>query len=524
MQSPKTFRPWQPGQTSLLPPSPSDWLSADHQVYFLLDLVDELDLSAIVIPAQAKDPRGEKGFDPRMMTLLLLYAYCVGTVSSRKIERACYEDLAFRVLTGNQQPDHSRISEFRRRNLEALSDLFVQILRLCQEAGMVSLGLVALDGTKVQANASKHKAMSHERMLKAEAQLEKEIRELMRKAELLDAQEDGKYGKGKLGSDLPKELRRRQDRLEAISRARKALEAETAAAAARDRAKQAAAAEAAVAEAAADADATDGDADEPSDTSEQQKLAGKAAKAREKAEAARELAIEKANEAGLEPQGLEPQPLDAMPYRGLAHRADGSPTTKTQRNFTDPDSHIVKSDGNVLQGYNCQAVVDGDHQVIVAMGVSNQPPDVEHLVPMLERTIANTSQVPKILIADAGYWSENNAKACEDRGVNPHIATGRLPHGQPPPPIHGPIPKDLDAKGRMTRKLRKKAGREIYARRKTIVEPVFGQTKEGRGLRRFLLRGLEKVNGEWWLWGTTHNLNKLWRFLKQRKLQAMATG
>jgi transposase len=515
MHKPKTFRPWQPGQTSLLPPSPSDWLSADHQVYFLLDLVDELDLSAIVIPAQAKDPRGEKGFDPRMMTLLLLYAYCVGTVSSRRIERACYEDLAFRVLTGNQQPDHSRISEFRRRNLEALSKLFVQILRLCQEAGMVSLGHVALDGTKVQANASKHKAMSHERMLKAEAQLEKEIRELLRKAEILDAQEDGKYGKGKLGSDLPKELQRRQDRLEAISRARKALEAEAAAAAARDRAKQAAAAEAAV----ADAEETD------AEDVEQQKLRDKAVKAQEKAEAAKDLAIQKAKEAGLEPQGLEPQPADAMPHRGLAHRADGSPTAAAQRNFTDPDSHIVKSDGNVLQGYNCQAVVDGDHQVIVAMGVSNQPPDVEHLVPMLERTIANTSQVPKALSADAGYWSEDNAKACEQRGVDPHIATGRLPHGQSPPPIYGPIPKDLDAKGRMARKLRKKEGKEIYARRKTIVEPVFGQAKEGRGLRRFLLRGLEKVNGEWLLWGTTHNLNKLWRFLKQQRLQeAVAMG
>jgi hypothetical protein len=365
--------------------------------------------------------------------------------------------------------------------------------------------------------------MSHERMLKAEAQLEKEIRELLRKAEILDAQEDGKYGKGKLGSDLPKELRRRQDRLEAISRARKALEAEAAAAAARDRAKQAAAAEAA-ANAVADAADTDADADAAADASEEQKLADKAARAKEKAKAARELAIEKANEAGLEPQGLESQPPDAMPYRGLAHRADGSPTARTQRNFTDPDSHIVKSDGNVLQGYNCQAVVDGDHQVIVAMGVSNQPPDVEHLVPMLVRTIANTSQVPKTLIADAGYWSEDNAKACEDRGVDPHIATGRLPHGQPPPPIHGPIPKDLDSKGQMARKLRKKEGKEIYARRKTIVEPVFGQAKEGRGLRRFLLRGLEKMNDEWLLWGTTHNLNKLWRFLKQRKLQAMAIG
>ena len=214
-----------------------------------------------------------------------------------------------------------------------------------------------------------------------------------------------------------------------------------------------------------------------------------------------------------------------MPHRGLAHRADGSPKASTQRNFTDPDSHIMKSDGNLLQGYNCQAAVDGDHQVIVAMGVSNQPPDPEHLVPMLERTIANTAQIPRTFIADAGYWSEENATACEERGVDPHIATGRQPHGQPPPPIYGPIPKDLDAKGRMARKLRKKEGREIYARRKTIVEPVFGQTKEARGLRRFLLRGLEKVNGEWLLWGTTHNINKLWRYLKKQRLhEAMATG
>ncbi len=166
----------------------------------------------------------------------------------------------------------------------------------------------------------------------------------------------------------------------------------------------------------------------------------------------------------------------------------------------------------MLQGYNCPAVVDGDDHVIVAMGVSNQPPDVEHLVPMLERTIANAAQVPQTFIADAGYWSEANAKACEERGADPHIATGRQPHGKPPPPIYGPIPKDLDAKGRMARKLRKKKGKEIYATRKTIVEPVFGQTKEGRGLRRFLLRGLEKVNGEWQLWCTTHNLNKLLRY------------
>ncbi|MCT0224012.1 hypothetical protein [Synechococcus sp. CS-1328] len=231
--------------------------------------------------------------------------------------------------------------------------------------------------------------MSHEPMVKAEAQLEKEIKELMRRAELLDAQEDGKYGKGKLGSDLPEELRRRQDRLEKIRQARQALEAEAAAAAARDRAKQAGEAEAA----AADAAASDADA------SEQHKLRDKAVKAQEKAEAAKDLAIEKAKEAGLEPQGLEPQAADAMPHRGLAHRVDGSPTAAAQRNFTDPGSHIMKSDGNLLQGYNCQAAVDGDHQVIVAMGVSNQSPDPEHLVPMLERTIANTAQIPRTFIA-----------------------------------------------------------------------------------------------------------------------------
>jgi hypothetical protein len=245
-------------------------------------------------------------------------------------------------------------------------------------------------------------------------------------------------------------------------------------------------------------------------------------KAQEKAEAARDLAIENAEQAGMEPPDLEPLPAHAMPRRSLAHTADGSPTAKAQRNFSDPDSHIMQSDGNWIQGYNCQAAVDGDHQVIVAIGVSNQPPDVEHLEPMLERTIANTGQVPKAFIADAAYWSEDNVAQCHKRGVDPHIATGRQKHGQPPPPIRGPLPRNIDEKGKMARKLRNKKGREIYARRKTIVEPVFGQTKECRGLRRFLLRGLEKVNGEWALWSLTHNINKLFRF--RREQVAMATG
>ncbi len=514
MQKPKSFRPWQPDQTTLLPPSPREWLAEDHQVYFLLDLVEELDLSEILIPAQAKDPRGEKGFDPRMMTMLLLYAYCVGTVSSRKIERACYEDLAFRVLTGNQQPDHSRISDFRRRNLDALKGLFVQILRLCQKAGMVSLGHVALDGTKVKANASKHKAMSHERMLRAEKQLAQEINALMRKAEILDAQEDRRYGKTNRGSDLPDELRRRKGRLERIRQARKEMEVETAAATARQRQEEAD-------QARAQADDAK-QAEVPA--AEQAELNKRAEAAAAKAKAAREKAIEAATEAGLEPPDLEPLEDESMPRRGLARKANGTPTAKTQRNFTDPDSHLMKSDSHYIQGYNCQVAVDSDHQVIVAVGVSNQAPDVEHLEPMLQRIATTAGALPAVLTTDAGYWSENNAKTCAKQGIDAYIATGRLPHGQPLPPKRGPMPKDADLKARMARKLRSKVGSAIYAQRKAIVEPVNGQIKEARGLRRFLLRGLEKVDGEWHLIAATHNLLKLFRYRRSQQGLAMAAG
>jgi len=515
MQKPKSFRPWQPDQTTLLPPSPREWLADDHQVYFLLDLENELDLSEILIPAQSKDPRGEKGFDPRMMTMLLLYSYCIGTISSRKIERACYEDLAFRVLTGNQQPDHSRISEFRRRNLDALKGLFVQILRLCQMAGLASLGHVALDGTKVKANASKHKAMSHERMLRAEKQLEQEINALMRRAEILDAQEDRRYGKGKRGSDLPEELRRRQDRLKRIRQARKEMEAETAAAAARQRQEEADEASATAA-AAQDSEAP---------AAEQSELGKKAESAAAKAREARDTATEAAEYAGLEPPDLEPLAAGAMPRRGLARKAGGTPKGKSQRNFTDPDSHLMHSGGSYLQGYNCQLAVDSDHQVIVAVGVSNQAPDVEHLKPMVQRIADTAGVLPDVLTTDAGYWSEANAEHCEQLGIDAYIATGRLPHGQPLPPKRGPMPRNADVKTRMARKLRSKQGSAIYAQRKAIVEPVNGQIKEARGLRGFLLRGLEKVDAEWHLIGAGHNLLTLYKHRQSQKQQlAMAAG
>jgi transposase len=525
MSKPKTFRPWNPEQTLLLPPSPVEWLPANHLVFFLLDLAAELDLSAIYAVYAARDPRGVKAYEPRMMVLLLLYGYCVGIPSSRRIERACWEDAAFRVLTGNQQPDHSRISDFRLVHLDALAGLFVQVLRLCQKAGLVSLGNVALDGTKVKANASKHKAMSHERMLKTEAQLEAEIAALLRKAELIDAQEDARYGKGKRGDELPKELELRQDRLDALRKARAELEAEAAADNARRREQQAraaeeqaaeAAAEAADAEAAAAADNDEADAESEAAAQalakEAQQAERRAKAARGRAELARRLAIDKAQAAGLS----SPDPLSsvdplAMPSRNLPTTAAGDPKAKAQRNFTDPDSHILKGGDGWIQGYNCQAAVDGDHQIIVAVGVSNQAADQHHLLPIVERIEANTGQLPEKLIADAGYCSTSNIEASEQRGLDAYLSTSRQSHGKRPRPSRGPAPRDLDARGRMDRKLRSKAGQAIYALRKIIAEPVFGQIKGARGLDRFLLRGLEKADAEWTLMAITHNIGKLHR-------------
>ena len=254
---------------------------------------------------------------------------------------------------------------------------------------------------------------------------------------------------------------------------------------------------------------------------EQTELNRKAETAEAKARAAREKAIEEAKEAGLEPPDLEPLTVEAMPRKGLARKTDGTPTRKTQRNFTDPDSHLMQSGGTYLQGYNCQLAVDSDHQVIVAVGVSNHPPDVEHLEPMLQRITATAGALPEVMTMDAGYWSEDNAKVCSNQGIDGYIATGRLPHGQPLPPKRGPLPRDADARSRMARKLRSKKGSAIYAQRKAIVEPVNGQIREARRLRQFLLRGLEMRDGEWHLIVATHNLLKLFRY---RHSQQQALG
>jgi transposase len=456
----KTFRPYNPGQAFLLPPSPQDWLPPDHLARYLLDLVGEVDLDAIFRHYE-RELRGYPPYHPRMMTTLLLYAYCVGVPSSRKIERRCHEDVAFRVISGNQQPDHTAISEFRRVHLTALAGLFAQVLRVCQRQGLVKLGHVSLDGTKMKANASKHKAMSYKRMQDEDAKLRAKVDALLQEAAAVDAEEDARYGKDKRGDELPAEVARAEGRRERIRAALQALEAEAQAQAAAERA--AAAAGTAPPEANADGD----DDDHPP------------------------------------PAGPTPLPSHQIPRGG-----DGKPTPKAQRNFTDPESRIMKTGDGYLQGYNCQAVVDSAHQVIVALDLSNQPPDCEYLVPMLERTVANCGATPRVVTGDAGYYSEANTKWLVAHGMDPYLATRRQKRNEAPPPVRGRPPAGLTARQLMTRKLLTKRGAAIYARRKTIPEPVFGQIKN-RGLRGFLLRGLAKARGEWALMGLSHNLLKL---------------
>lgn len=442
----KTFRPYAPRQSYLLPPSPQDWLPEGHLAYFLSDVVVQLDLSRIYAYYE-REARGYPPHHPQMMMALLLYGYCVGVASSRKIERKTHEDVAFRVLAGGQHPDHTCISEFRRIHHQAFADLFLQVLKLCQKAGLVKLGHVALDGTKMKANASKHKAMSYERMKKQEAELAKKVEDLLRAAEEADAAEDAKYGKDKRGDELPEDLQRAESRLARIRAAKAALEAE--------------------------------------------------------AKAQREAEEKKDND---EPPSGGATPL---PEHQVPRDAEGAPKPKAQRNFTDPESRIQKTGDGFLQGYNCQAAVDEGHQIIVAQAVTNQPPDVEHFAPVLEQVVANCGAAPAKSTADAGYFSGDNVARAKVLGVDPFIAPGRLKRGEAPPKVRGRPPANLTPKQAMARKLATRAGAAAYARRKAVVEPVFGQIKQARGLRQFLLRGVAKVRAEWSLITLTHNLMKL---------------
>ena len=418
----------------LLPAALQEWLPEDHLSYFISDLVEHLDLSAITARYQGEG-RGGPPDHPRMMVKVLLYGYCTGVASSRRIAQRLHEDIAFRVLAANNTPDFRTISDFRKDHLAALADLFHQVLELCRQAGLVKLGHVALDSTKVRANASKHKAMSYGRMKEREARLQAEVDELLRQAGEVDEEEDRRYGRDKRGDELPEELSFREGRLRKIREAKAALEAGAQAAA-------------------------------------------------ERAEA-----------------------------EGKDHT--GVPDDKAQRNFTDADSHIMPGPGgrDFQQSYNCQAVVDHEHQVIVAARATDQVSDKGQAVAMTRETVLNTGETPRELSADAGYYSAQAVAQLEAQGVDPFIAPEKTRHGTRPEPVRrGRIPKGLSARDRMRRKLRTKRGRERYALRMETAEPVFGQIKQGRGFRQFLLRRLEKVNREWLLICAGHNLLKLFRF------------
>jgi len=453
MKTQTQFKPYQPNQLLLLPPDMKQWLPEDDLAYFIMDIVHELDLSAIC-ESYNNDKGGQPPFNPTMMTSLLLYAYSIGIPSSRKIEKATYYQVPFRVITADQHPDHDTIADFRKRHLKALAGLFVQALRLCQKAGLIKLGHISLDGTKVKANASKHKAMSYVRMEKKAEELKAEVENLLARAQAVDDAEDDQYGKSRHGDELPDDLRFKQNRLKKIKEAMKALEAE----------------------------------------------------ALEKAEVKRTEILEK--QQVLEGEGKK--------QRGKKHKdTSGRPEDKAQRNFTDPDSRIMKDGASKSfeQCYNCQAAVDEQAQVIVATNVTQQPNDKQQLEPVIEKVKNNMDgEKPRKASADSGYFSEANVEYLEQEGIDGYIATNRQKHGEKiEPASRGRMPDNITQQERMARKLMTEKGRETYAKRKKIVEPVFGQIKEVRGFRRFLLRGLENVSCEWDMVCLTHNLLKLFR-------------
>ena len=443
----KAYKPYDPNQIYLFPPSPQDWLPKEHLVYFVSDLVDDLDLTFIE-QVYEKSVKGQPPYHPALMTKILFYAYCRGVFSSRKIAIRLYEDISFIALAGGNKPDFRTINEFRRRHIKSLPGIFVQIIKLCEKAGLVGLKHVAIDGTKIKANASKHKAMSYDRMKAEEQKLEKEIKKLLEKANHTDLKEDKQFGHDRRGDEIPEELAYREARLAKIKEAKAALEAE-----------------AKIAQ----------EENENKDDND------------------------KKNEPPTTPRG-----------RVKYCKKTGEPSPKAQRNFTDPESRIMKNADKAFdQGYNSQAVVDSKCQIIVAADLSNQAADSQHLPAMFEQIKENTGHYPKEFSADAGYFSEANLQHLKGK-TDAYIPGERIKHNQKPEPApKGRIPVDLPLPERMRRKLRTKIGQAKYALRKQTVEPVFGQIKEARGFRRFLLRGLEKVRGEWVLLCLTHNILKM---------------
>ena len=414
----------------LLPPSLHDWLPENHLSYFVSDVVDQIDLSEIESYYETED-RGQPPYHPRMMTKVLVYAYCVGIFSSRKIQKRLVEDVPFRVLAAGNQPDFRTISDFRKIHHQALEGLFQQVMRLALEAGAIKIGRVALDGTKVKANASKHKAMSYGRMKEDERSLREEVRKLLTQAKAADDEEDARYGKNKSGDELPEELNRRETRLKRIREAKRALE---------------------------------------------------------------QRAREEAEEDG----------------KSKEEAKEAKPKENAQYNFSDPESRIMKGSDGFVQAYNAQAAVESTSQLIVAQAVTQEANDKQQMAPMVKTIERQAGQKPDQLLADNGYCSEQNLAHLENRRIDAYVATEKQKHGEKRACHRGPLPNGAKRVDRMRRKLQTKTGAAIYAGRKSIVEPVFGQIKHARGFRQFLLRGIAKVRAEWALVCMTHNILKMY--------------
>ena len=452
----KTFRSYDMNQQLLLPPDLRQWLRPDHLALYVSEVVESLDLSGILKGYEEGDGRGRPPYHPALMVKLLIYGYCTGKMSSRKLEQATYDDVAFRVLSCNQQPDHDSIAAFRKRHLQELGRLFVQVLQLCERAGLVKLGHVAIDGTKIKANASKYQSLSYERMKETEQELAAEVERLLAEAQRIDQEEDELYGKGKRGDELPEELRDRETRLAKIRALKAELEEEAKTAAAQKRAEK------------------------------------------EKPAAERSRNWRRKWEVSEEGEIL--------------------PLPKSKRNLTDPDSRMMKDlvTQSYQQGYNAQIGVDAQAQIIVGAKVVQAGNDQEQLVPVLQEVAQNLGRMPEAASADGGYFSAGALTHEAVSGVNLHVP----PNMPEPDwaDLAEPLPASASVQQRMWHKLRSAEGRAIFNLRQAIVEPVFAQIKHLRGFRQFLLRGLAQVQAEWLLVCMTHNLLKLFRATKQAQL------
>lgn len=436
-------------QQYMFPPTIDDWLPENHLARFVVDIVGQLDIKALT---ESYNSGGSKAYHPEILLSLLFYGYATGVYSSRKIEKATHDSVAFRYISANTHPDHDTIASFRKRFLKELKPLFTQILLLCHEMGLLKLGKLSLDGTKIKANASKHHALSWDYACRLEEQLQSEVDELMRLAEKADSDEIPD------GMDIPEELSRRQDRLSAIAEAKEKIE---------------------------------------------QRAAERYAQEKQEYEKKVEERKSKEKKTGKKPRGRDPRPPEPGPRK------------KDQINLTDEESRIMpSSDKGFEQAYNSQACVDLDSMLIVASHVSQSSNDKQEIEPAISALTALPEKLGAIekLLADAGYFSVNNIMACEDANIEPYISPGRDKHNQP---LYdrfiqpGPPPENADSVGIMKHKLKTDEGRELYSKRKSTVEPVFGIIKHVMGFRQFLLRGVETVTCEWTLVSIAWNIKRM---------------